>query len=318
MLAPGGEIVSREPWLDLALESTRMYPDYVAELESESGVRIDYRACGGIDVAFEEREWQELARRAELQRPLGIASTVLDRAALRESLPLFDRRSAGAVYYPGDAIVDPREIMRSLATVCRSGGVRVREAWRATRIRAAARSVAVEGPAETLEAPTAVLAAGAWATEIEICGTDLPALPRAFPVKGQLLGYELQPGSLGPILRRGHTYLLQRSSGFTVAGTTSEQVGFDRSVGARAAEDIQARVSDLLPWLRGRRPGAAWVGLRPAADAPGPLIHRAGDSSLWLAYGHYRNGILLAPVTAKRLREEILGGSCSRETADSG
>jgi glycine/D-amino acid oxidase-like deaminating enzyme len=86
-------------------------------------------------------------------------------------------------------------------------------------------------------------------------------------------------------------------------------VGFDRSIDQRVVSDITARVCELLPFLRGRELATAWTGFRPAAESPGPVIRRAGVSALWLAYGHYRNGILLGPVTARLVSEEILGGA---------
>ncbi len=309
MLAPGGEIVSREPWLDLALESMRAYPDFVAQLQAESGVAIDYRVTGGVDVAYDDAEWQALATRGEQQRTLGIHSTVLDRQGLRQLIPLFDRELAGALLYPDDTLVDPRDVMRALTIACRSAGVEIREAWHATAIHATGHSVIVASRTEKLHASSAVLAAGAWSTGIEISGAGLPPLPQAFPVKGMLTNYSLEPGVLHPILRHGHTYLLQRSTGATIAGTTSEQVGFDRSVDAGSVDGITSRVSDLWPWLRQHKPDAAWIGFRPGSESPGPVIRRAGDTGLWLSYGHYRNGILLAPVTARLLTEGILASA---------
>jgi len=309
MLAPGGEVETRDIWTDLALESQRMYPVYVAQLEAESGVSIDYRRCGAVEVAFDRAEYQALARRAEFQRALGIASLALDDSELRKLVPLFDREAAGALFYAGDAIVDPRDIMLSLRTACCTMGVEIRRGWRAARIKLSADSVQVENErGDALHAATGVLAAGAWSSEIAVSGVSLPPLPRAFPVKGHLTGYNCSPRTLGPILRRGHTYLLQRSNGFTIAGTSSEHVGFNRSIDAEVVNDITARVCELLPALEGQRPVAAWSGFRPAAESTGPVIQRAGDSRLWLAYGHYRNGILLAPVTAGRISGEIAGG----------
>jgi glycine oxidase len=309
MLAPGGEVVTRDVWLDLALQSLRMYSEYVGQLEAESGVSIDYRRCGAVEVAFEGEEYQALARRAELQRPLGIPSLALDDAELRQLVPIFDRAAAGALFYAADAIVDPRDIMRALRTVCCAAGIEIREGWRASRIKLSADSVQVENErGDVRHAAAGVLAAGAWSSEIAVSGITIPPLPRAFPVKGHLTGYDCSPRTLGPILRRGHTYLLQRSSGFTIAGTSSEDVGFHRSIDAEVVNDITARVCELLPALAGERPVAAWAGFRPAADSAGPVIQRAGDSPLWLAYGHYRNGILLAPVTAARISREIAEG----------
>jgi glycine oxidase len=106
---------------------------------------------------------------------------------------------------------------------------------------------------------------------------------------------------------------LQRSNGFTIAGTSSDQVDFNRSIDAKVVSDITTRACELLPALAGERPVAVWAGFRPAADSAGPVIQRAGDSRLWLAYGHYRNGILLAPVTAGRISREIAGGHATQQ-----
>src|SRR5262249_55405657 len=126
-------------------------------------------------------------------------------------------------------------------------------------------------------------------------------LPETHPVRGHLIGYDMPPGTLGPILRHGHTYVLQRASGFVVAGSTSEEVGFDRTIDPGAVTDIRRRAARLLPAIGGREPREAWVGFRPAIRGEMPAIGRVEDSNLWLAYGHYRNGILLAPVTAERI-----------------
>jgi glycine oxidase len=314
MLALGGEVETRDIWSDLALESLQMYPEYVARLESESGIPIDFRRCGAVEVAFDGEEYQALARRAELQRPLGIPSLVLDDAELRKLVPLFDREAACALFYPTDAIVDPRDIMHALRTACSTAGVEIREGWRAARIKLAAESVQVESErGDVLHAGAAVLAAGAWSSQVDVSGITIPPWPRAFPVKGHLTGYNCSPRTLGPILRRGHTYLLQRSNGFTIAGTSSEQVGFNRSIDAAVVNDITARICELLPALKGERPAAVWAGFRPGAESAGPVIQRAGDSHLWLAYGHYRNGILLAPVTAGKISREIAGGRATQQ-----
>lgn len=307
MLAPGGEVKVRDAWSDLALESLHMYPDYIKDLESATSVSIDYRRCGAVELAFDAEEWEILRGLSAAQQEMGIPSAALDAAEIRARVPLLERQVAGALFYPEDAIVDPRDVMRALRVACGALGVEIREGWRATAVHAFPESVTIEGRGETLHGGAAVLAAGAWSTEISISGVIRPAqLPAAFPVRGHLLAYSLAPGSIGPILRRGHTYLLQRAGGFTIAGTSSERVGFDRSVDPAIVDDIVARVCEVIPSLRDKRYSTAWVGFRPAADSPGPEIRQVPDSRLWLAYGHYRNGILLAPVTAARIAGEVL------------
>ena len=129
-------------------------------------------------------------------------------------------------------------------------------------------------------------------------------LPQVKPIKGHLIGFDLEPGALGPMLRREHSYVLQRSNGFLIAGSTEEDVGFDRSINSTICEEIRRRAAELWPALESAPPSKRWIGFRPYAEAP--HIGRVGNTNVWLAYGHFRNGILLAPVTAQRVAAEIL------------
>ncbi|MGA2134106.1 MAG: FAD-dependent oxidoreductase [Bryobacteraceae bacterium] len=287
MLAPGGELITRSSWAEFALRSLAMYPAFVDELVRESGVGIDYRRCGAMEFARSAADWEELKERRGLQAALGIRS---------------EAREDGA-FYPADALVDPREIMRALRVVLVKRGVRILEQTRVLEVRPGAGQVEVETSGGVLQAAAAVVAAGAWSGQIRVEGCEIPA---TFPVRGHLLGYRMEPGSLGPILRHGHTYVMQRSSGFTIAGTSSEQVGFEREIDPGIVAEIHARACELLPELRAAARTEAWLGFRPATAGFEPAIGRVGDSPVWLAYGHYRNGIMLAPATAARVAGEIL------------
>jgi glycine oxidase len=291
MLAPGGEFVSRSRWAEFALESRALYPAFVAELEGETGVGIDYRRCGAVEIARTEAEWQDLLARRAAQAELGIRAEV----------------TVGGLYYPDDALVDPRDVTRALRCACEKRGVRINEQTRVMAVRVTAGRADVETSGGMLSGSAAVLAAGAWSGAIPVNGADGQiAIPATFPVRGHLLGYTLEPGSVGPILRHGHTYVMHRSSGFTIAGTSSEQVGFNRELDSQIVDDIHARAAELLPRLRSAPKPTAWLGFRPATDDLAPAIGRLGDTCLWLAYGHYRNGILLAPATAARVAGEML------------
>jgi glycine oxidase len=110
-------------------------------------------------------------------------------------------------------------------------------------------------------------------------------------------------------MRHQHTYILQRSNGFTVAGSTTEQAGFDREVKASTVAMLHERAGRCVPGLLPDAPATAWIGFRPGAASDDPVVGRLGDTRLWLAYGHYRNGILLAPVTARVVAQEIISSS---------
>ena len=279
MLAPGGEFVRRSPWIDLALRSLKMYPDFLGELSQESGLPIDYRACGAVETAESSEEWPALRERAAAQRELGIECVA----------------GEDAVQYPQDALVDPREVMAALRIACLRSGVSIFENCPETMVDDGDKTV--------------VIAAGAWASGIEVrSGGRVLDLPKSYPVKGHLLGYWLPRWSLDPILRRGHTYLLQRSTGYTIAGSNEEKIGFDRTVDSEIAADLHLRAVSLFGYLGGRTPHESWIGFRPATETGELAIGRVEGSRVWLAYGHFRNGILMAPATAERVAGEILAG----------
>lgn len=309
MLAPGGEVEERTPWTDLALESLRLYARFIEELEGESESKIDFQQRGAVDIACNETELQALQARAEAQRVFGIRSAPLDSSRLRECIPLLERRVAGALFYPGDALVDPRGVMRCLKAACLQRNVRILEGHRATSI-CQLETVNISTQTEIFSADIAVLAAGAWSGEVVVRVRGTPQkIAETFPVKGHLVGYHMEVDSLRPILRHRHTYILQRAGGFTIAGTSSERAGFDRTVDAGIVKDIESRACELLPALRSAPEPEPWVGFRPATESLEPEVRRLPESNIWLAYGHYRNGILLAPITAREVSRAIIANS---------
>jgi glycine oxidase len=278
MLSPGGEDLGDGYWLDAALESRRMYAAFVTELVGASGLAIDYQDCGALEWILPEAE-------TRLQR-------LRTRGVFME-----DRSEAGQhkLWFPGDGSVEPRDVMAALRKLLAS--CTLQEEVKTIN---PGRIVRVNGH----EAKLVVLAAGAWTQQLQVAGCS--AAPNVFPVRGHMLGYQLSPGELPHILRRGHTYLLQRRNGFLLAGSTMEHVGFDRAIDATQVEAIRLDAEALLPALCGRQPDLVWNGLRPGVEGGLPLLKQAAEN-VWLATGHFRNGILLAPFTAERIVDAALG-----------
>lgn len=243
MLAPATEAFPDAAWTARAFEALDRYPAWVAALEAESGVAIDFQACG-----------------------------------TRE------RTDAGWLSHPRECAVDPRDILRALRH-----GAEIEEYCGINSI-------------EELGHGPAVIATGAW---------GFPGLPPAIPVRGHMLAYAMEPGSLGGILRHGHTYLLQRRGGLVLAGSTEQLVGFDRSADPEALADLHRRAGELWEPLRAARPVDSWCGFRPSTPDGLPVVRRIGMSPVWAAYGHFRNGILLAEVTGRLVARgvaEMVGG----------
>jgi glycine/D-amino acid oxidase-like deaminating enzyme len=278
MLAPGGEFDRPSVWMQLGMDSHALYAQFVDELGRDSGVQIDYGVCGAVDLGSTAEQREFLRARAERQAAAGIASYETEQGR----------------FYPDAAYVDPGDVLKALRTACLARGVEIEDGRTIAEIDA--------GPFDAL-----VVAAGAWSGAVAVTSHDRPLrLPRTVPVKGHLTGYSMPPGSLGPIRRNGHTYVLQRASGFTIAGSTEERVGFDTHVEQATCREIHRRAVELWPDLASRTPEKCWIGFRPSAIDLQPHLGRVQGTRVWLAYGHYRNGILLAPVTAERLSRAII------------
>lgn len=302
MLAPGGEFDDASELGALATESRTIYGEFVRELEQASDLPIDYQECGGLDLAYNEQELSELECRAQRQGALGIHSKRITAAQALTFWPRLRRDGLrGARFYAADAIVNPRELTHALKQVCRSSSVSISEHLRIKAVSIAEQGVSLVSDYGTQSFDLTVIAAGAWSSEIEVTGA--PPVPPAEPVKGQLIGYQQPEQTCVTIIRHGHTYLLQRANGLLIAGSSMDRVGFDRDIDPFIEADIAARAGFVLPHLAETTPTESWMGFRPASNK----LHMGvwHSPKLYLAYGHFRNGILLAPITAARVAAEI-------------
>jgi glycine oxidase len=306
MLAPGGEFDHPSPMLDFAISSLAKYDDFVDALHADGGLPIELRHTGAVQIALDNAELELLTERAALQRAAGIPSAVLTPDELRALVPLVRPSAVGAIHYPNEATVDPAGLMTALRAACLARGVTIEEESRVISVAADHAGTRLSLADRTIDAPFAVLSAGAWSGGIAVTIDDQPhSLPRSFPIKGHLLGYRLPAGSLAATVRQHHTYILQRADGFTIAGSSTEDAGFDRTIDPQIVSDIAARAGALVPALASLDPELIWIGFRPATSAAAPHIGRVQSSRIWIAYGHYRNGILLAPATCDRVCKQI-------------
>ncbi len=290
MLAPGGEMDQRTWWGDLAQDSLRLYPEFVRELQAESGISIDYRRCGAFEFARDDSEWEALQQRAARQREWGIVSQLAGSRKL---------------FYPEDAAVDPRHLLRALHIACERVGVTIYQGREVQRIVVERGRIVEPEPADV-----AIVAAGAWSSTIPILaeGSAVSVEP-AVPVRGHLVSF-LPDGQVpGPIWRDAHTYILERSDGVTIAGSTTEEVGFDRKPNPTLFTQIILRAQQLMPRLERARVLDQWIGFRPGTRSGEPQLGFVNDLPVFLAYGHYRNGILMAPATANFIVSSLRMGS---------
>jgi glycine oxidase len=289
MLAPGGEIDDESPLASMALSSLAHYPGFVDELQSISGIQIDYQRCGAVEIALTEAEAEALDQRAARQSLAGIRSQVTTYPGC-----------VTARFFPDDQLVAPRDVTAALRFACLRSGVSIRENEPVLGI--LKDGAGVSTARGTCQDDGVLVAAGAWSSSLR------PGLPVTVPVRGHLIAYHPGRailGSIGSILRHGATYLLQRREGPLIAGSSTEHVGFDRAIDDRIVNEIHCRASRVLPELAPLTPAESWNGFRPGIEGGIPALGRIEGTRIWTAFGHYRNGILLAPETARIIAESV-------------
>lgn len=304
MLAPIGELAFGEPeLLRMTVAAGERYPDFVAELEATSGLGSGYARHGALHVALDRDEAAELRRVHDLQRSLGLGVEWLPPRRCRAIEPGLTPSLNGGVHAPEEAAIDPRRMTAALLAALADANVEVRSSVDVVAsLLAGDRIEGVRtGSGEELRAGHVVLATGAWA------GAEgwLPerARPPVRPVKGQILELRSPDGEApcGRILASERVYLVPRPDGRLIVGATTEERGFDATVTAGGVHELLREAYRLLPDVAEMELVEAMAGLRPGTPDNLPLIGHGEIEGLVLACGHYRNGILLAPITGEAI-----------------
>jgi glycine oxidase len=316
MLAPVTEVhFGEEPLLALNLESARRYPSFVEELEGRAGRSVGYIACGTLAVAADADDHAALGRLHDFQRRLGLDVERLTSRECRRLEPSLAPTVRGGLRVGQDHQVDPRRLVEALHAAGSGAGVQV--------VRRRVAEIPV-GPGDRVDRVNlddgtsittrcVVLAGGAWSGEV--AGLPPGSVPPVRPVKGQLLRLRQRSG---PALLRGNVrglvagsgvYLVPRADGEVVVGATMEEQGFDTSVTAGAVHDLLRDAYALVPGVTELELAETSAGLRPCTPDNAPVIGRSPVEGLVLAIGHFRNGILLTPVTADLVGDIVTGGS---------
>ena len=320
MLAPVTEVAfGEEPLLRLNLLAAARFPDFVDELEGQTGQDIGIRRDGTLTVAYDASDRAAVVRFSELRRSYGLAAEPLDARACRQLEPMLSPDVHGGVFAADDWSVDNRHLLAALQAALESAGVTfvVGRVTRIDQVDMQVRGVTLAEGTE-LAADAVVLAAGAWSASIEGAPDLLRHTLR--PVKGQLLRLRAPNGTPLPIshtLRatvRGYdVYLVPRASGELVIGATSEERGFDRTVTANAVHELLRDATTLVPTIGDLVVTETCAGLRPATRDNMPLVSTAGVTGLVVATGHYRNGILQSAITSDAVLALLAGEELAPE-----
>jgi glycine oxidase len=308
MLAPQAEAEAADEFFALACASRDAYPEFAAQLLAETGMDVELDQTGTLYLAFSQADEREIRQRYDWQKATGWPVEMLTGAEARRREGRISPEICAALFFPRDWQVDNRLLCQALAESCRKLGVVLRPQTPAREILLEHdRAAGVATRNSTIAAPLVVLAAGAWA------GGLWPRLKIA-PVKGQMLCLQAEAGFMRHVVYSPRGYLVPRRDGRVLAGATTEDAGFDKTLTLGGVHAVATRALEIAPALSARPLAEMWAGLRPRALDGWPVLGPDPEIlGLHYATGHYRNGILLAPRTAQLAAETILSGESGPE-----
>ena len=300
--AAGGMLAARDPenppaLLPLSLHSLDLYPEYLARIEKLSGQAIPLRTRRTLQQVEESASGAAAGH--------GPLATL---AEMRAFAPGIDAAADGNFFWLEEDSLDPRDLCRALPLAARAAGVVLRENSPVLAVQTKNNSVVVETNGTQIHAEKFINTTGAWASE-----PPSTAAASVFPAKGQMVGVTLAAERLRCVIRIPDMYLIPRGDGRLVIGATLEYIGFDPTMHEEKMDALIARAATLLPELREALQTETWVGFRPATADGLPILSPCADeiatkdARSWIAAGHFRNGILLAPATARCLTQAMLG-----------
>lgn len=306
MLAPYSELVHEpDPLFELAHQSLLLYPGWQAEIKETSGLDFEYNQAGSLYVVFHEADVLALETRLEWQSKWGVQAEIIDRKQLRNLEPELSDDAVAALYTPAEHHIYAPDYVRALYRACLKLGVQIEEETGDVQIG----EVGTDGIHLTTEskgdyfAEQAIFACGAWTSFFE---QELTVSLPIFPIRGQICAYRQEEEQVHHMVFSSQGYVLAKGNGTIVCGASEDIAGYDCTVTEQGIKRLMNWSRKLFPFLEKKEPFHSWAGLRPATQDGFPLIGRLRQHpNLIISSGHYRNGILLSPITAKIVADLI-------------
>jgi glycine oxidase len=300
MISPAPENAGMIPFMPMSLASVALYPEFIGRVEELTGAKVGYRQCGALDVILGGDAQEELSTYIALQHGVGLRAEALSAEDAREMEPALTEEVQAAIFRPDEASLDARIFTGAVIDAARQKGVQVFPGNAAKAVlKSQGHCHGLQLETGRTEARWTIISAGCYSARIE--GAE-PYAPVS-PTKGQMVGLRCESMEIKRILWLEHKYLVPRSGGKIIAGSTIEQTGFDNHVTAGGVNTILSGVMRMVPGLESARIEETWAGLRPDSPDHLPIIGPTDVEGLLIATGHFRSGVLLAPVTARMIRE---------------
>jgi len=316
MLSPAPDSPEALPLVPLARESLRLYPDFVSAIEEASGKSVAFARTGAFEILYSDDATARRDRLLAQYASLGIAAESISIESARAQEPALNPNVAATIWLSGEATVDPRLLIEATLEAAKNRGVEIVASRAVSSILAeAGRCAGVIAGGEKITAKNVVVAAGSFCGSLNQNAFDgaiaMARYAPTHPVRGQMLAMRSSKVNLKKVLRSEHGYIVPRVDGRIIAGSTLENVGFVKDTTPEGLSKIFAAAVALAPALADAEIVETWAGLRPGTPDQLPIIGPTDIPGLLIATGHYRNGILLAPITAKLIREWIAEGKTS-------
>jgi glycine oxidase len=302
MLAPNIEAPKENAFHRFCTEALEIYPEFAAELLDETGIDIELDRSGTLCIGFGETD------DAELEEHAARGFRKLSAAEVREIEPSISDDVTSGVLFPDDCQIENRKLLKALRASIEKRGIRIHEDTEILGLLTEGSKVTGARTADgDLYADVTVLATGAWTSLIKIGDTKFPVT--VSPIRGQMISFETSGRSISRVVSSPRGYLVPRADGRVLVGATVEDVGFDKTTTDEALVSLKEAAVEIAPELARFEITEHWAGLRPyAADGFPVLGELPGFDTAFVATAHYRNGILLAPITAEIMAERIFSG----------
>ena len=312
ILAPQAEADGPDDFFSLACRSRDMYPDFANNLHEETEIDVELDRTGTIYVALSQADDHELERRYKWQSRAGLEVQKLSGDETHLFEPCISEAATLALRFPKDIQVENRRLVAALIESNQRLGVGLWIGRSVNRITIDGDKISglqtSRGPVST---PVVVLAAGAWTSSIRTTGRALPNIG-VVPVRGQMICLKSNSPITRHVIYSSRGYIVPRMDGRLLVGSTSEPVGFDKRVTASGIQRILKNAIEISPNVSDLHVADSWAGLRPKAADGLPVLGPCAEiNGLFYATGHYRNGILLAPITGELLSEAIVSRTSS-------
>ena len=306
MLAPQAEADRADAFFYLTCCSRDMYPGFSADLLSETGIDIELETTGTLYLGFTEHDAHELRERYRWQTAAGFAVEMLTSEEARTLEPNIGSDVRLALKFPFDTQVENRRLVTALSVSNQQTGVRlVTDTTVSSLIIRHGKVVGLETTRGGIATEKVVIAAGAWVSTLGDPDKALPDIGIE-PVRGQMLCFDANPPVARHVIYSPRGYVVPRRDGRLLAGSTTEFAGFDRRVTAAGIQSITNAALEICPALSRLALADSWAGLRPRAADGLPVLGACAEiAGVFYATGHYRNGILLAPLTGEILAAAI-------------